>query len=255
MEFRTERRVPELLGRIEMWWSGFSDVLQLYFTGAFLALIWFVLVSADQRGLSSQVAGGIAVVMLGLGVVLEAYRWVVAKLELPIVKWLMALVGVMAAAGASGAGAAAVNAATGQDPAYFKFSIAFLAPISFLPVAAILVMVVAFASILWIMLFSITRHLICQEPMRNETLILLLSRVVGMVVIITLASVLPKSMGEGVKSLAGYAALLLDMHRDTACAPARGDYVVRINDGFVVVGRITSDGPKFIRKACVLAAE
>ncbi|WP_169795581.1 hypothetical protein [Lysobacter antibioticus] len=250
------RRAGAALERGGQWWNSLKDVVQLYFAGAMLVVVWFCLAYVDPKSFPAEVVFGIAVTVFGIAFVLEAYRWIVAKLDLPFVKWAVAVLGVMAAAVASGASALTVNEATGQDPAHFKASIALLAPLSFVPVLAVLVMIFTLISTPFLLFGWLGKHALSRGRIRDSDVLMPLARLVGVVVVASLASfVASPPITSGVRGLAGYSALFLDMHYDPACATDRDDRVVRVNDEIVIVGRITDQGPRYVRRACPLSAE
>jgi hypothetical protein len=189
--------------------------------------------------------------------ILEAYLWIVPKLEHRLVKLLATAVGVMALAAATGLSRLAVNEATGQQATHFSSAVGFLVPLSFIPVLAFFLLIGGFVASLPLMVWGLGTAIL-RRKLSDLDFFVLLSRVFAafsIVLLVGAAMPSPTRTPAWMKWLAGYSALVLDTEVNQACAEHSEDRVVRVNDGLVIVARQTSDGPQFVRRACPLVAE
>jgi hypothetical protein len=242
----------------EKWWSPLDNAKQLYVAGMVLLGLCVGVGTATDYGILASVLFMTSVVSIGVAFVIEGYRWLVATLEAHLAKWMTGVVGVMAAALATGAAASTLATATGQDPTAFTTAIAFLAPLSFVPIIAILVMVGGLLGVPLFVIGSLVKHGLAPGKPKDFDLFLSLAKLIGFFTIISFAGQLisPSTrLNEGLETTARYSAFFLDMVPDRTCAPTEGDRVVRINDSLVVIGRMTDDGLQFVREDCDIAAE
>ncbi|MCW2037723.1 hypothetical protein FHR67_002608 [Xanthomonas arboricola] len=196
--------------------------------------------------------------LFAAGFLREAYVWILPKLQLPLVKLLVAAGSVTAAAAATGVSRMAVNEATGQDPAAFTTTVAFLVPVSFVPVLAALIAIGGVLVIPGTILGSLGKAMITWSKPADLDVILSLARVIGCLAVITsAASVLSATsfLFPTMEWLAGHSALMFDLQPNKVCGEVKEDRVIRLNDGLVIVGRVTDDGVQFVRRACPLSAE
>ena len=245
-------------GRVQQWWSSLDNVKQLYVAGMIMAGLFVATIAASGIGLPADVLLMTAITITAIAFVIESYRWLVAALEAPLAKWLTGVAGVMAAAVATGAASATLAVATGQDPNAFKTATAFLAPLSFIPILAMLIIA---GGLLWLPFFVIgmlAKHSLARGKPKDFDMLLSFARIVGLTGIAAAAGQLispPTRINEGLETAARYSAFFLDMVPDRTCAPIEGDRVARINDSLVIVGRMTDDGLQFVRKDCAISAE
>jgi hypothetical protein len=199
-----------------------------------------------------------AAVSTGIAFVIEGYRWLVAALEAPLAKWLTGVAGVMAAALATGAALSTLAVATGQDPSSFKTATAFLAPLSFVPILAVLIMAGGLVGLPFLIFGSLVKHGLTPSKLKDFDVLLSVARLIGFFTIIAFAGELASPstrLNEGLETTARYSAFFLDMVPDRACTPTEGDRVARINDSLVIIGRLTDDGLQFVRRECAIAAQ
>jgi len=95
----------------------------------------------DPRSLASDVATYAGCALLASAFLTECYYWTVERLNYPLMKLAITVLGVVTLAAATGVSKITVNDATGQDPSYFTSAVALLVPLSFVPVAAALVII------------------------------------------------------------------------------------------------------------------
>lgn len=251
---RAKRRLIEA----HDWWSTKDTVSQLYLSALVMTLIAILLIRWQPEDPTAQLLTGVAFSLFAIGYLWEAYIWIVPKLELPLAKLILATLGVVAAATATGVSRMIVNEATGQDPAYFGTTVALLMPMSFVPVVAAMVLIggiiILPATMFWMLLQSF------GSRATNTDLILLFgcARAFGVLVIVGFATAVLKPSSPlfpALGWLASFSAHAFDTHLNSACAFEQGDRVLRISDDLIILSRMTSDGPQFIRRSCPLAAE
>jgi hypothetical protein len=251
------RKLPPF-ERLKRWWCGLSPVARVYTLALVSLLISFAITCAAPRHAVAQAFAYVAFALFGLCFLKEAYDWVIPKLQLPLVKLLVAAGGVMAAAAATGVSRMAVNEATGQDPAAFTTTVAFLVPLSFVPVLAALVAVGGVFVVPATMIGSLGRAFFTWSKPKDLDVMLSLARVFGSVTVIAAsASLLYASspLFPTLNWLAGHGAMMFDLQPNTACAENSKDRVLRLTDTVVIVGRTTDDGLQFVRRDCPLVAE
>ena len=244
--------------RIQQWWMALDNVKQLYVAGMIMAGLFVAIIAIAGMGLLADVVLLTATTIAAIAFVIEGYRRLVATLEAPLAKWLTGVAGVMAAALATGAASSTLAVATGQDPSAFKTATAFLAPLSFVPILAMLIMVGGLFVLPIYMIGALAKHGLTRGKLRDLDLLLSFARVIGLIGIAAAAGQLispPTRFNDGLEVAARYSAFFLDMVPDRACAPTEGDRVARISDSLVIIARMTDDGVQFVRKDCVIEAE
>ncbi|WP_153066017.1 MULTISPECIES: hypothetical protein [Xanthomonas] len=100
MDLLEPERTPSLLSRLRSGWKGLRPTAKGY---AAAVIVFAVGIAAAWKAPKSDLADGsanLALALFGLCFLKEAYDWVVPKLQLPLVKLLVASGGVMAAAAA-----------------------------------------------------------------------------------------------------------------------------------------------------------
>lgn len=247
-----------MLERASKRWSSFPSAARLYLVGLLIFAAGFALSFFQPKGLAVNWAFTTAMICLGAGFLREGYGWAVLRKDYPLVKLAGGVLTVMAAAVATGGAAITIADATGQDPSNFKSSIALLAPLSFVPILAIVVMLVGFFSLPIILLLSAGKHALKKQGDDGFEALLLIARILGSVALIAGAGQLlsPSTrVDDGLKWIAAYSAYMLDMHTDQNCSTVPGDRITRLNDNLVILGRITDEGPRFARVSCALAPE
>ncbi|AMV03127.1 hypothetical protein [Xanthomonas citri] len=245
-------------GRLKRWWRGLSPVARVYILALVSLLISFAITWAAPRHAVAQAFAYLSFALFGLCFLKEAYHWVIPKLQLPLVKLIVAAGGVMAAAAATGVSRMAVNEATGQDPAAFTTTVAFLVPLSFVPVLAALVAVGGVFVVPATMIGSLGKAFFTWSKPKDLDVMLSLARVFGCVTVIAAsASLLYASspLFPTLNWLAGHGAMMFDLQPNVACAEDSKDRALRLTDDVVILGRATDDGLHFVRRDCPLAAE
>lgn len=258
MELLEHERNPSPLSKLRSGWQG----LRLTAKGYAAAVIVFAVgIAAAWKAPKSDLADGsatLALALFGLCFLKEAYDWGVPKLQLPLVKLLVAAGGVMAAAAATGVSRMAVNEVTGQDPAAFTTAVAFLVPLSFVPVLAALVVLGGVFVVPATMIGSLGRAFFTWSKPKDLDVMLSLARVFGCVTIIAASTSMLNASSfifPTLRWLAGHSAMMFDLQPNTACAEDSKDRVLRLTDDVVIVGRATEDGLQFVRRDCPLVAE
>ncbi|EKQ61974.1 hypothetical protein WS7_06175 [Xanthomonas citri pv. malvacearum str. GSPB2388] len=244
--------------RLKRWWRGLTPAAQVYTLALVCLLISFAVTWAAPKHAVAQAFAYLPFALFGLCFLKEAYDWVVPKLQLPLVKLLVAASGVMAAAAATGVSRMAVNEATGQDPAAFTTTVAFLVPLSFVPVLAALVAVGGVFVVPATMIGSLGKAFFTWSKPKDLDVMLSIARVIGCITVIAAsASLLYASspLFPTLNWLAGHSAMMFDLQPNTACAENSKDRVLRLTDNVVILGRTTKDGLQFVRRSCSLGAE
>ena len=241
----------EFLRRLILWWQQKAPHIKLYVGGGLLLATSFLIVLVVPKAPIGTWTFTFAFACLSLGIFRECYDVVVGTKDRPLAKLGVAILTVMSAAAATGSSSGVVAIATGQDPSYFKTAIAFLSPLAFIPVFAIAAFGLSILGLLFALLLGVREK-------RNISAWLLLARMAGLIGIMAFSETVLKADGyfsSFINSAGAYSAYLLDMHEDPACSEAKGDRVARLNDSVVILGRMTDEGPQFVRRACELAPE
>lgn len=243
--------------RLWLWWSSLPSVVRLYLVGLLLVVISFFLAIAGMFGPTPSGIAYAGMFCLGAAFVRECYAWASARWDSLPVKLAGGVLAIMAAAVATAAAAGTVNDATGQDPTHFKLSVAFLAPIAFVPILALIVFVAGMIGLPFVMLFGMGKSAF-SDKIADRDVLLLIARILGVIGLAAGAGwIIEPSSGfdKVLKRTASYSALMMDMHVDTDCSPAPRDRVIRVSEDVVIIGRVTEDGPRFVRIGCALAPE
>lgn len=249
---------PGLLARFKTWWAGIRPTAQVYLIALACFVISVTVFSVHLNHDAARIGCYLSFFLFAAGFLREAYVWILPKLQLPLVKLLVAAGSVTAAAAATGVSRMAVNEATGQDPAAFATTVAFLVPISFVPVLAALIAIAGVFVIPGTILGSLGKAMITWSKPADLDVILSLARIIGCLAVITsAASVLSAKsvLFPTMEWLAGHSALMFDLQPNKFCSEFKEDRVLRLNDSLVIVGRVTDDGVQFVRRACPLSAE
>ena len=82
-----------------------------------------------------------------MGIAVDLYTWGAQRLNRPLMKLVYSVLGIMATAMAAGGSAWTISEATGQDPSHFKTTIAFLTPLSFVPLFGLAVTLVGLIAV------------------------------------------------------------------------------------------------------------
>lgn len=258
MDLLEPERTPSLLSRLRSGWKGLRPTAKGY---AAAVIVFAVGIAAAWKAPKSDLADGsanLALALFGLCFLKEAYDWVVPKLQLPLVKLLVASGGVMAAAAATGVSRMAVNEATGQDPAAFTTTVAFLVPLSFVPVLAALIAVGGIFVVPATLIGSLGKAVYTWSKPKDLDIMLSLARVVGCVMVIAASASMINASSfifPTLRWLAGHSAMMFDLQPNTACAEDSKDRVLRLTDDVVILGRTTENGLQFVRRSCALGAD
>lgn len=235
--------------RFTQWWSELLPSARLYAAGLLVFGIGLCVALLAPNSFVANWASALAMFCLGLGVIRECYTWLIRRKDHPLAKFAIALLAIMAAALSTGAGGMVLSAATGQDPSHFKTSIAFVAPLAFIPILAIMIFAVA--------LFGFPIVLLLGWSGRFGGA-LTVARGLGLLGILIASGYLlkPESrINSAIQGVASYSAYFLDMYPAGSCSGIAGDRITRINDQLVVLGRITDAGPRFVRRSCTQTPE
>ncbi|MEG3791256.1 hypothetical protein V1318_14090 [Lysobacter sp. CCNWLW3] len=241
------------LQRLRAWWGGMAGPARLYCAGWVLAVAGVVVMAVHGVDFVSDVVFMTGMACCAIGFVVDTYLWGVRRLNPHLMKVVSSILGVMAATAAAGGSAWTVSEATSQDPSHFKTTITFLTPLSFMPILGLAVIVCGIVAMPLFLSLAGTK-LATQKAGGGAWMFF--ARMLGYLFLLLLASwAASSSYGTVMRPLAARAAYSLDMHRDPSCSTAENDRITRINNDLVIVGRLTSDGPKFLRKACALVAQ
>lgn len=187
----------------------------------------------------------------------EIYAWLEKRRDTLGFKVISGVSTVMAGAVAAGVSSAYVSGATGQEPGSFKLAVALLAPLAFVPVFALVLMVVGTLSIFALLILALGADATGVAKKRIQ-LGWSLARLLGLATLVGIAGAVANhasELGDRLQFLGAYSAFLLDMQVNSACAPISSDRVTRINDELVIVGRQTAQGIVFVRRACPVRAQ
>lgn len=243
---------PLRFPRLRAWWGGMAGPARLYCGGWALTVVGVAVMAVHGIDAISDVIFMTGMACCAVGFVVDAYLWGLQRLNSHLMKVVSSVMGVMAAAAAAGGSAWTVSKATGQDPSHFKTTIAFLTPLSFLPILGLAALVCGILALP--LLFSLTGTKLLIEKQGRAWIFF--ARMLGYLFLLLLASwATSSSYGVAMRPLVARVAYSLDMHQDPSCSAVDGDRVTRINDDLVIVGRLTEDGPKFLRRACTLTAQ
>jgi hypothetical protein len=244
-ETTIKRGWEALIGR----WRSLGGVKQLYLAG----LVGTVGGLASEIVWPKNVVGSwilvIGLLFASFGLILECYGWVSSRKDHWLATMVITIAGVFALGLAAGAGCMAVAQATGQSAAHFQTAVKVVAPFAFILFLAV---AIAIASLVGILLLLFSAALTNSSPRKT------FARCLGLIGLSMCAIyvLMPGSVfDKALRWSAAYSAFEFDMYPDPACSPVLGDRVARINDSIVIVGRITDDGLRFVRRACVLAPE
>ncbi|MDC8744678.1 hypothetical protein [Xanthomonas campestris] len=258
MDLLEHERKPSLISKLRSGWQGLRPTAKVY---AAAVIVFAVGIAAAWKAPKSDLADGsanLALTLFGLCFLKEAYDWVVPKLQLPLVKLLVAASGVMAAAAATGVSRMAVYEATGQDPAAFTTTVAFLVPLSFVPVLAALIAVGGVFVVPATLIGSLGKAVYTWSKPKDLDIMLSLARVFGCVTVIAASASMINASSfifPTLRWLAGHSAMMFDLQPNTACAEDSKDRMLRLTDDVVILGRTTDDGLQFVRRDCPLVAE
>lgn len=244
-EATIKRGWEALIGR----WLSLGGVKQLYLAG----LVGTLGGLASEIVWHKNVVGSwifvVGLLFASFGLILECYEWVALRKDHLLAKMVVTVAAVISIGLATGAGSMAVAQATGQSAAYFKTAVMVVAPLAFVIFLAV---AIAIASIIGFFL------LLISAALTKPTLAGTFTRWLGLVGLIMCALYVlgPGSVYDrALRWSAAYSAFEFDMYPDPACSPVAGDRVARLSDTIVIVGRVTDNGLRFVRRACVLAPE
>ncbi len=247
-----------LAEKTKLWWLGHHWTVRLYLGGATCMLASIALFHRSPNTLPSDVAAYASCALLITAFLGDAYAWAVPKLGQPMMKFSLTVFGATALTAATGVGRTIVNEATTQQPSLFPTTSALLSLLSVVPVITtsltVLGAVPALVGLGW-GFFKLSRS---KATGSQFDVVVTLIRGFAALTLVLGASALSSSESPvypGLRWVAAQSAFFSDLQRDDACAPLDGDRVSRINDDLVVVGRLTEDGPQFVRRTCALSAE
>ncbi|MDX3933738.1 MAG: hypothetical protein QHC77_17545 [Stenotrophomonas sp.] len=212
----------------------------------------------DPRSVASDVATYAGCALLASAFLTECYYWTVERLNYPLMKLAITVLGVVALAAAAGVSKITVNDATGQDPSYFTSAVALLVPLSFVPVAAALVIVLGTFGVIIGLIWGLAKLGTTSSKVRDLDLVITLTRIFSGFVIVTIAGALLSSSSfiyPSMRWVASHSALFFDMYEGAGCSADTRDRVGRVNDDIVVIGRMTISGPQFMRVSCPLGPQ
>lgn len=245
-------------GNMAKWWIEHPPTVRLYLGGATCMLLSIALFLYDPKSLASNVATYAGCLLLTSAFLIESYYWTVERLNYPLMKLVITVLGVIAMAAATGVSKITVNDATGQDPSYFTSAVALLVPFSFVPVAATLIIILGTFGVIIGLIWGLAKLGMTSSKVRDLDLVLTLTRIFSGFVIVTIASTLLSSSSfiyPSMRWVASHSAFFFDMYEGTGCSADTRDRVGRINDDLVVIGRMTNSGPQFTRASCPLGPQ
>lgn len=242
-------------------WNGNSAVVRLYRAGLTFGIAALIACLIDPNQLATELTVYVTFAFLMLGFAHEVYVWTLPQIDRPLVKLVMAALGLTIGAAATGLSRIIVVSATGQDPATFPTTVALLVPISFVHVVAALIALVAISALflaviaaavfLFIPKAVLEKIWIFNEAFALARFLALIGILVSCCYLIQPSSIVYQSA----RWIAGVSAYVFDLQPNPSCSPVVGDRVGRINDDVVVIGRETAEGLQFVRKRCEIEAE
>jgi len=235
-----------------------SATVRLYLGGVGCMLLSIALFFHDPKSLACSVATYAGCALLATAFLTESYYWTAEKLNYPLMKLAITVLGVVTLAAATGVSKVTVNDATGQDPSYFTSTVALLVPLSFVPVAAALVVLLGTLGVIIGLVWGLAKLGATTSKVRDLDLALTLTRIFSGFVMVAIASALLSSSSfiyPSMRWVASHSAFFFDMYEGTGCSADERDRVGRVNDDLVVIGRMTLSGPQFIRVSCPLAPQ
>lgn len=240
-----------LSARLAQWWRQKSPPARLYTIGGLVFGAGLIILLFAPKSMIANWALSIAMFCTGLGLIREFYTWAMKTKDYPLAKLALALMTIVSAALATGAGGIVLWSATNQDPSYFRTSIALMSPFAFVPVMAIVVFLVSLFGFPFVLLLGAAK----RGPVDPHRL---MARCLGLLALLVASGYVAKTdsgFSALLRDMAAYSAYQLDMHPDSACSIVEGDRITRISDELVIIGRITDAGPRFVRQPCVLGPE
>lgn len=210
------------------------------------------------KSLASNVTTYAGCALLASAFLTECYYWTVERLNYPLMKLAITVLGVVTLAAATGVSKITVNDATGQDPSYFTSAVALLVPLSFVPVAAALVIILGTFGVIIGLIWGLAKLGTTSSKVRDLDLVITLTRIFSGFVIVTIAGALLSTSSfiyPSMRWVASHSALFFDMYEGAGCSADTRDRVGRVNDDIVVIGRMTISGPQFMRVSCPLGPQ
>lgn len=249
--------------RVNYWWktdfSTWKPGARLY--GSALAVLLLSLLASIVQ-VPSLVVHPLMEVAAGLfmiGFVIEAYGLLAKWASQTWAKWLMVPIAAMVVATSLGGAAHVVGEATGQDPTYFPLAVSFLAPLAIIPVLALVGVIGLGLLGLGMMLSYMAGEALTLTTSKGEPGWVRIGRLVGTFCAVLFLSTMVDSssaMGHITQKTAGWAARVLDMHKDTECGFSADDRVKRINESLVIrMYRTGEESFQFTRQSCVLGPQ
>lgn len=237
------------------WWLENRPTVRLYLGGIACMLLSIALFLHGPRSLASDVATYAGCALLASAFLTECYYWTVERLNYPLMKLAITVLGVVTLAAATGVSKITVNDATGQDPSYFTSAVTLLVPLSFVPVAAALVIILGTFGVIIGLIWGLAKLGTASSKVRDLDLFITLTRILSGFVIVIIASAVLNSSSfiyPSMRWVASHSALYFDMYEGSGCSADVRDRVGRVNDDLVVIGRMTNSGPQFMRASCPL---
>lgn len=249
--------------RVHDWWktdfSSWKPGARLYGAGLAVLLLSFL---ASIVQLPTSVVEPIMALAAGLlmtGFVVEAYGLLAKWASQTWAKWLMVPLGAMVVAASLGGAAHVVGEATGQDPSYFPLAMSFLAPLAIIPVLALVGAIGLGLLGLGMMLSYMAGEALTPKTASSERGWVRVGRLMGnFCAVLALSTLIDASspLSRMTTDAAGWAAQVLDMHKDTECGFGQHDRVKRINEGLVIRMYRTEDSTtRFVRQSCQLGPQ
>ena len=238
--------------------GGWTPVVRAYAAGLTLMVVNVV---ALAFGAVSWLEQGIlvsAMALLTVGLVQEAYAKITSWARHVWVRWAMVPVGAMVVAISLGGASFVVSEATAQDPEYFPRAVHFMAPLAFVPLLALIGVVVLVIALLMMLLTYTLELTLAERGQATEHGWVRLGRLMGTLVAVgILASMIDSSsaLGKATQTIAGWAARTLDTHKDLTCGPGKDDRIKRINDELVIRFRTEGGVARFTRERCPLVSQ
>ena len=246
--------------RAHTWWkndfSAWAFVARLYGLGLGLLLLSFIASVVQAPASIVHPMMSVAAALLMAGFVGEAYGKLAKWAKQTWAKWLMVPVAAMVVAVSLGGAAHVVSEATSQDPTYFPLAVSFLAPLAIVPVLALAGVIALVLLSIGMLLSYVVGEAVSHGARSKEAGWMRIGRLMGtFCAVLALSTMIDSSspLGRVNLSAAGWAAQVLDMHKDTECGFGEQDRVKRINDSLVIrMYRPDKDSTRFVRQFCLL---
>ncbi|MBD9437337.1 hypothetical protein IB223_14635 [Pseudoxanthomonas sp. PXM03] len=239
--------------KVNGYWRQAAPLSQVYLAG--LAFV-FMCVPLILFGLHfiAQAVGVAGAIFLSAALVVEAYLLAVRCWEKPWGKLTGVIVSAAVVPMALGMSANAVNAATGQAPDSYPYTVGMLAPLASIYVIAFLAALISLLGFPLMLVLAVVRIVTSEKDQSDALTRDLFTRIFAFAAASFLFSFAWKESEPAYAKLlewsAKHAAMILDSYPNDSCATGEGERVKRISDEWVIVASSANKEPKFSKLRC-----